>query len=88
MPIELKDVPASPHNLLQLARYINWIEQYYIPNRPSTIQPVLICTSGGLDNIKQDIINFNNLGTSRYLPLIYIEYLISPQGLIFNKIQY
>ena len=88
MPIELKDVPASPYNLDQLSRYINWIEQYYIPNRPSTIQPVLICTPGGLDCIKEIITNFNNLGKSKYLPLIYIEYSLTPQGLMFQRIQY
>ena len=88
MPIELKDVPASPYNLDQISRYINWIEQYYIPNRPSIIQPVLICTPGGLDCIKQNITNFNNLGKSKYLPLIYIEYSLTPQGLIFQRIQY
>ena len=33
MPIELKAVNASPNNVRQIERYIDWIEQYYIPNR-------------------------------------------------------
>ena len=41
MPIELKAVPASADNIRQIRRYIDWIEQYYIPNRTSVIQPVL-----------------------------------------------
>lgn len=31
-PIELKAIPAYEDNTRQLTRYIDWIEQYYIPN--------------------------------------------------------
>lgn len=42
MPIELKSVPANADNIRQIRRYVDWIEQYYLPNRPSIIAPVLI----------------------------------------------
>jgi RecB family endonuclease NucS len=42
LPIELKSVEASTENVIQIQRYVDWLEQYYIPNRISDIQPVLI----------------------------------------------
>ncbi|MBU2504816.1 MAG: DUF91 domain-containing protein, partial [Candidatus Omnitrophica bacterium] len=42
MPIELKSVEATTGNIIQIQRYIDWLEQYYIPNRISDIQPVLV----------------------------------------------
>lgn len=42
MPIELKSKPADADNIRQIRRYVDWIEQYYLPNRPSIIAPVLI----------------------------------------------
>lgn len=60
MPIELKAVHASEDNIRQIERYIDWIEQYYIPNRMSTIQPVLLCRAGGLtDRLRQRFNRFN-----------------------------
>lgn len=41
-PIELKAYPAKAANTTQLQRYIDWVEQYYLPNRYCDIQPVLI----------------------------------------------
>ena len=42
LPIELKTVEASTNNIIQIQRYVDWLEQYYIPNRISDVQPVLI----------------------------------------------
>ena len=89
MPIELKAVNATENNIKQIERYIDWIEQYYIPNRMSTIQPVLICRSGGLtDNVRQAFRHFNLTANGRYLPLKYIEYTISQNNLVFTDIPY
>ncbi|MBR1538906.1 MAG: hypothetical protein IJ636_05300, partial [Bacteroidales bacterium] len=75
MPIELKSVQASVDNLRQISRYIDWIEQYYIPNRISTILPVLICLHGGLtDQLRLEFKSFNSASGGRYLPLRYIEF--------------
>lgn len=42
MPIELKSKKAEVDNIRQIRRYVDWIEQYYLPNRPGIIAPVLI----------------------------------------------
>jgi len=90
MPIELKSVPASVGNIKQIKRYIEWIEQYYVPNRPSSIRPVLIC-KGNLD-LQQDIIddfqNFNRVSNGRYLPLLFIEYCVENNCLKFSEKKY
>ncbi len=89
MPIELKAVDVAPNNVKQIERYIDWIEQYYIPNRMSTIQPVLICRSGGLtDSIRQIFNQFNLAANGRYLPLKYIEYAITQSKIVFTNIAY
>lgn len=85
MPIELKAVSASVNNTRQMNRYIDWIEQYYIPNRRSIIQPVLICKKSSLSNkVQNSFNNFNNMAKGRYLPLKYIEYEIIGNQIVFR----
>lgn len=89
LPVELKAVPASEDNIRQISRYIDWIEQYYIPNRTSTIEPVLICRPGGLTpHLIQAFRNFNAAAMGRHLPLRYIEYEIVNNDIVFTKISY
>lgn len=89
MPIELKAVHASEDNIRQIERYIDWIEQYYIPNRMSTIQPVLLCRAGGLtDRLRQRFNRFNSDSRGRFLPLRYIEYSVDAGGIQFNNMDY
>lgn len=89
VPVELKAAPANVDNVRQLSRYIDWIEQYYISNRPSTIRPVLICKASRLRNAtKQAFRNFNTQAKGRYLPLEYIEYTDNGQMLTFTKKRY
>ena len=42
IPIELKYEEIDEKIINQLYRYINWIKQYYIPNRISNIKPIII----------------------------------------------
>lgn len=89
VPIELKAVPASLDNVRQISRYIEWIEQYYVPNRPSTIRPLLICPASNISNdIKQSFRQFNAKYNGRCLPLEYIEFTDNGYDLIFTKTQY
>lgn len=89
VPIELKAVPASINNIRQLSRYIDWIEQYYTPNRPSTIRPVLICPASNLSaTTKQAFYDFNSKSNGRYLPLEYIEFTDNGKDIIFKNIAY
>ena len=87
-PIELKAVPAYEDNTRQLTRYIDWIEQYYIPNRISIIQPVLICKKqiSLPEELKQKFREFNT--RKGILPLKYIEYEVCNNELVFNCMEY
>lgn len=90
-PVELKAVPACEDNIRQLTRYIDWIEQYYIPNRISTIQPVLICKKiNALSNTLKSRFNlFNSENQNNgILPLKYIEYEVINNELIFSLAEY
>lgn len=89
VPIELKAVPASKDNVKQISRYVDWIEQYYISNRPSTIRPVLICPASRLsETTKQSFYDFNAQYTGRCLPLEYIEVTDNGSDLIFTNTPY
>lgn len=89
MPIELKAVPAYQDNIRQIERYIDWIEQYYIPNRPSVIQPVLLCLKAPHDpNVRSEINKFDTAASGRYLPLRYVEYEVFGGRLVFTQMPY
>jgi len=93
VPIELKAVEASTENIIQIQRYVDWLEQYYIPNRISDIQPVLISkkisnkTSINYKNIIESFKQFNKRN-NRCMPIKYIEYELEDNNLKFQKIRY
>mgnify|MGYP003291095430 CR=1 FL=1 len=70
-------------------KIIDWIEQYYIPNTPGIIRPILICPKS---NISQKTIDafrtFNAKSNGRYQPLEYIEVTDNGTDLIFTNIPY
>ncbi|MFZ5801122.1 MAG: DUF91 domain-containing protein [Candidatus Omnitrophota bacterium] len=41
-PVELKSTFASEDNIRQLRRYMDWMNQYFIPNLPGDLCPILI----------------------------------------------
>jgi hypothetical protein len=94
LPIELKAVEADVINARQIQRYIDWIEQYYTPNRQSDVQPVLI--SKKIDNkttekykkIVATFKDFNDRNIKRCNNLKYIEYHLENDDLVFEKINY
>lgn len=89
IPIELKAVPASEDNIRQISRYVDWIEQYYIPNTPGIIRPVLICPKSKLSkNTIKAFNDFNTRSNGRYLPLEYIEITDNGRDLIFTNTTY
>ncbi len=93
IPIELKAVEASENNSRQIQRYVDWIEQYYIPNRPSDIRPVLISkkienkSTSNYQNIINSFIELNDRN-SRLGRLQYIEFHIDQNNIIFEEITY
>lgn len=94
IPIELKSITAYPEITTQLQRYVDWIEQYYLPNRPSDIEPMIISRKI-TDKTKQDCQNlifafrqFNN--RNNILKLRYVEFYINCNNktIMFNEIKY
>jgi len=94
IPIELKSVEADIINAKQIQRYIDWIEQYYTPNRQSDIKPVLV--SKKIDNKNtekyQKIIatfnEFNTRNSRRCENLKYVEYHLEGDNLVFEEVNY
>ena len=91
-PIELKCVEASMDNLRQLQRYIDWVKQYYIPNQPCDIQPVLLGKKIGDKRTRECLINcfndFNEANNNECRPLRYVEFTVREDGIVFQKIEY
>lgn len=88
--VELKCVPIEKGHILQINRYIDWLTQYYTPNRPSKIIPVLITRDdSGSYPISAQIMNEKNnfdaqyLGQINYSPLKLIRYQVKTNRLIF-----
>jgi len=90
IPIELKAVEASITNLKQIQRYIDWLELYYLPNRPSDIQPMLIVKRGisfinNTSSIWADFLAFDTRNSALCRPLSVIEYEIVDNSIRFHK---
>lgn len=94
IPVELKSVEASIINVRQIQRYIDWIEQYYTPNRHSDIQPILISKkiiNKNTDRYQKIVATFNNfnvINASRCNNLRYIEYFLENNDISFEEVNY
>ena len=94
LPIELKSVSAYPEIITQLQRYVDWIEQYYLPNRPSDIEPMIIArkitdkTSQTYKDLIKTFQYFNK--NNKTLPLRYIEFNVdcNQNTILFNEVKY
>lgn len=91
--IELKAKEADTDNAYQLQRYVDWLEQYYLPNRPSDIQPVLVAkkisnkNSENYKNIMESFKQFNKKN-NHCIPIKYVEYELEGDALTFNEERY
>ena len=93
LSIELKSIEASTDNIIQIQKYVDWLEQYYISNRISDVQPVLISkkiTNRTSENYKRIIERFKqfNKNNSWCMPIKYIEYELEENNLKFQEIRY
>lgn len=94
VPIELKAVEADEKNIVQIQRYVDWIEQYYIPNRQSDIQPVLVAKkiANKQSNAYQRLIDsfnrFNQANRNRCKKLKFVEFHLENDNLIFKEVIY
>lgn len=90
IPIELKAVEADENNVIQIQRYIDWIEQYYIPNRQSDIQPVLVANktadkhSNAYQRLTGSFNQFNQRNSNRCGRLKFVEFHIDGDDLSFE----
>lgn len=93
-PVELKAVEADERNVIQIQRYVDWIEQYYIPNRQSDIQPVLIAkriadkTTNSYRRLIDSFHRFNEMNRHRCSQLKFVEVSIDNNDLLFEEINY
>jgi len=94
IPVELKAVEADEKNIIQIQRYVDWIEQYYIPNRQSDIQPVLVAKkiANKQSNAYQLLIDsfnrFNQANNNRCARLKFIEFDLDNDDLSFEIVLY
>jgi predicted RNA-binding protein len=93
IPIELKACNPRENNVIQIQRYIDWIEQYYIPNRQSDIQPVLIAektnpNSAKFKRVLQSFNDFNELNKHRCKSLKYMEFEVTDNSIDFEIVNY
>lgn len=100
VPIELKTHRANDQCAAQMQRYVNWLEQYYVPNCQSYIQPMLLCrkiaqktkASGSPTSRYERIIAsfhaFNEANKRRRRKLKYVEFSIENGNLIFDEVSY
>lgn len=89
IPIELKSTCVYPQILTQIKRYIDWLEQYYIPNYPSDIMPMIICRESKKDS--NDFVAFSESckafnTQNNTLPICYVEFSIKNNNIEFNKV--
>jgi len=94
VPVELKAVEADEKNIIQIQRYVDWIEQYYIPNRQSDIQPVLVTKkienkqSSAYRRIIDSFNRFNQANHNRCARLKFVEFNLHEDDLIFEEAEY
>jgi hypothetical protein len=94
MPIELKSAEANEDILRQIQRYVDWLKQYYIPNRPSAIQPILVSRkipnkeSNKYRQLVESISRFNEANAGICQPLEYVEFGACNNDLFFEKVRY
>ena len=89
----MKAIGKSVGNIIQIQRYVDWLEQYYIPNRISDIQPVLISKKipdKNSESYKEIIEGFKQFNTknNRSVPIKFIEYELQNGNLKFDEIKY
>ena len=94
IPIELKAVEADESNITQIQRYSDWIEQYYIQNQQSDIQPILLSKQIEDKNgekygrLISSFGRFNALNKDRCYKLKYIEFNPIDNSIDFVQVKY
>lgn len=88
IPVELKSTEFYPSIINQIQRYVDWVQQYYIPNNISDIEPMIICRkTTNIENILPVLKKFND-DNATVLKIRYIEFSIQSDTIIFNEVDY
>lgn len=91
IPVELKSTEAKLGITRQVQRYVDWLRQYYLPNRPSDLEPMIISRQI-LDKTNQNYLalveEFNAFSIQNNLRLRYVEFNIENQNINFQEIIY
>lgn len=91
-PIELKSVPLHASNITQVQRYVDWVEQYYLPNLPSIITPTLITLkpqTRSFSTVLDEVHGFNERNSgSTCEKLQLVEFEVSNSELRFSLNKY
>ncbi|GHT68530.1 hypothetical protein FACS189452_08380 [Bacteroidia bacterium] len=91
VPIELKSTCAYPEITIQLQRYVDWIKQYYLSNRVSDIEPMIISREFENKGTEDYIIFINALRSfndTNDLNVRYVEFHIADNDILFSEIIY
>ena len=94
IPIELKSVEANEKNVDQIQRYVDWIQQYYLPNKPSDIQPILLANkinkkaTESYRNLIDTLHRFNEKNNVNCEPLKLIEFFRHRNDMQFEFVSY
>jgi hypothetical protein len=90
IPIELKCASADTSNLKQIQRYIEWLRQYYIPNCPCDIQPILLTRKSKnlTDSFINSIKDFNEDNEHDCKNLKFIVFDVQSNDLHFEEVKY
>ena len=88
-PVELKAGEAGKNDVAQLQRYVEWLRQYYLPNKPSDIQPILLTQKTPMDkNLHESFEKFNNVNREDCLSLRFVKFYVKGDNLVFDIVDY
>ncbi len=91
IPIELKSTEAYLKITNQVQRYLDWLKQYYLPNRPSDLEPMIISRqiqNKTTQNYLALLQEFNNFNAQNNLRLRYVEFNVVNQDINFQEVIY
>lgn len=99
-PIELKTATANEQCVVQIERYVDWLQQYYVPNWRSQLMPVLVSRKiaekkkidgswkGRYKKLIRSFEGYNQSNKGRCRKLKYIEFDIKGDKVVFEEMLY
>lgn len=90
VPVELKAGFADASVVRQVKRYVEWVEQYFVPNCQADIQPVVVAKKPQKADLTMVAAfrRFNSEFDTRCLPIRYVEFEVLDGSLDFKPVSY